>query len=892
MPPVTLLSPGALCRLVPIILVLCNSVLPSASAQSKPAPQHPVDGYSIYVVPHSHMDLEWMWTYQQARAFAIKILRQALSMLKADPHFAFTQDQLQALKPFWESLSESDKNYLKRAVTQGRFEVATGMVVQPDVNEPDFESLTRQLLLAKPWLEKTFGAHILTAWNVDTFGQTIQMPQLFRRAGIPYFVFSRDQPPAARETMKNLFYWKSPDGSTVLTHFQSGTYGTTYGGPGTVASSLRALIRQNPAGNDKIMLPWGSDEYFPIEDSTQIAQHVRKAAAEIGLPLKSVEITTPSRYFKAIEDSTPDLPTYTYDFNPPFALVDLRGIWGERPGEKLAERDSEDVLESSERLSSIANSLGEAYPTSELTWGWARLLYNQSHDTMAGSHSDAVHHVAMSRYAGAIEAGREALADALFQISRRIDTSQSGSFPIVVFNALSFPRTELVRDSVVLFQETNLAHRKVDNFRIIDSSGKAVPFRAVSIFQANALTDPTAPKEPGPLSMALVEFDASEVPALGYRVYRIEAVEGALEAPEWHTIQGNVHTPFFDLRIDPSTGSIAALIDRRSGRDLLDTRYYGGNELVLEEERKPDMEGPIHFDGNQIRGSQFRPDSITALADNLGTTIRIRGPFMGGERIQEITLHTQSPRIDFKTELRGIASHDGMLTVMFPLRSRKDSLTPYETHNAVTRRPDGIYDAGTWVDVETSEGGIALLNKGTGGHRIGGPNLQLILLRSVVGYRGYYAPEASEAGDHVFEYGLYPHSGGWTTSGVVEQAHSFDSGLIITPTDAHYGSLPPEYSFLSIKEGHFEVTALKKAEQGDDFILRGHEIRGETGTVRLHIELPAREAWAADLLEQPRQKLEIHGGDISFDCKPFEFVTVRLRMPPGTTRTSSSSEHF
>lgn len=114
----------------------------------------------------------------------------------------------------------------------------------------------------------------------------------------------------------------------------------------------------------------------------------------------------------------------------------------------------------------------------------------------------------------------------------------------------------------------------------------------------------------------------------------------------------------------------------------------------------------------------------------------------------------------------------------------------------------------------------------------------------------------------------------------MEEAHSFNSPLRIISTDPHEGSLPAEFSFLSTQSGDFEVTALKKAEHGDEFILRGHETQGKAGRVQLHIELPVEQAWIADLLEQPGKEVPVHQGEIEFETRPFEFVTLRLRMKP------------
>jgi alpha-mannosidase len=829
------------------------------AAQSEPV-HDPPQGYTVYVAPHSHIDIVWYWTYDKTRVITIRILRQALEMLKKDRRYAFTQDQMTALQPFWESLSESDKDFLRRMVKEGRFELTTGMYVQPEIAEPDFESLTRQFLAAKPWMENTFGARVLTAWNIDTYGQTVQMPQLFCRAGLKYFVFMRDAPPSLEASVKSPFYWQSPDGSKILSYWLSGSYDIRWKG---ISQSFERFIRHNVEGNDKIFVLWGTDLYFPSETTAQIEDKIRAAAAEIHVPIKTVVFCTPRQYFQDIEQSGISLPTYTYDFNPPLFIQDLRGTYGQRPNTKLANRKAEDMLESAEKFSTVTSFYGQSYPSEDFDGAWEKILFNEDHDALPGSHIDAVDEVMMSGYGGAIETARAAQDQNLYRISRLINTSEGGDFPFLVFNTLSFQRSEVV-GYAPLFKE------EIRNFRLLDDKGRPVPFRMLNVSRRN---------ENDPLSMAAIEFVAEDLPALGYRLYRIEPIEGKAQSSEWHPATDEVSNPFFVLRLNLATGSIAGLTDRRSGAELLDTTRYGGNELVLEEEKDPDAEGMVHLTGTEIRGSQFPPDAITEIHDDVGTRVRIQGPFLTGRRTQEITLYNKIPRIDFRTELLGFPGHDGMLTAVFPLQHGDDIKFLYETHNAVTQRPDGIYDAETWVDAENLLGGIALINKGTGGHLIEKGTLKLILLRSITNYNGYYCPRAAEAGSHTFEYSIYPHAGHWDAGGVVEQAHSFNSPLRVSATDAHEGSLAPQMGFVSIA-GHFEVTALKKARQGSDFILRGHESVGQYGKATIKLEMPFKRAWLADFLEQPVQPIAIRNGSIEIDCRPFEFVTLRLSPNP------------
>ena len=849
------LNNGRRVVLASVLMVLVMTVWSPAGQSQTPAP--PPGGYTIYVAPHSHMDLVWYWTYDKTEVMAIKILRQAMEMLKQDPRYTFTQDQMKALKPFWDTLSDADRQFMRRMVQEGRFELTTGMNVQPDVAESDYESLTREFFPALPWMEETFETKVLTAWNIDTYGHTIQMPQLFQSAGLRYFVFMRDVLPSLEKSVKSPFYWESPDGSKLLSYWLSGSYDIHWQG---IALNLKRFVDHNVPGNDKIFLLWGGDLYFPDDSSAEIEKRIRAAAEEDRIPVKTIILCTPKQYFADIEKSGVPLPTYNYDFYPPLFIQDLRGLYGERPNSKLANRRAEDTLESSEKFSSVASFFGRPYPLTEFSTAWANVTFNQDHDALPGSHIDPVDNRMMSAYNGAIDTGREALDGSLYDLSRRIDTSGGGKFPFLVFNGLSFKRSEVV-EYTPLFKES------IKNFRILDDGGNVIPFRMLDASH-RAINDP--------LSMAAIEFIAKDVPALGYRLYRIEPAEGLPQPSSWRAAKGEISNRFFTLRLDLSKGTLSGLINRQANQELLDTGRYGGNELVLEEEKDPDMEGMIHFTGTEVLGDHFPPDSVQEMVDELGTRVRIEGPFLGGRRTQEITIYNDLPRIDFRTKLLGFPGHDGMLTAVFPLQHGTDIKLDYETHNAVTQRPDGIYEAQTWVDARSGANGTALINNGMAGLITKEGILKMILLRSITNYRGYYAPNGSEAGSHDFQYSLYAHEGDWSRGGVAEQAHSFNSPLRVIATDAHSGTLPPVHGFLTVESGHFEVTALKKAEDGRGYILRGHETEGQPGTVRLHLDLPFQDASFTDLAERQAQPAHLEQGTIQFECKPFQFVTLRL----------------
>lgn len=838
---------------IALAILLTNG---SSSARAATPEAAPPQGYTFYVAPHSHIDVVWYWTYDQTIVMANNILRHALDMMRRDARFTFTQDQMAAIEPFWNTLNADDRAFLCRMVRDHRFELATGMYLQPDEAESDFESLVRQFFPALSWMQHTFSTNVVTAWNIDTYGHTIQMPQLFSKAGLRYFVFMRDVLPSLDAKIKSPFVWQAPDGSQLLSYWLSGSYSLTWRG---MAENLRRFVNHRAPGVTDILLLYGGDVYVPTETTSEIEAHIRKAALTAGIPVKKVVFCTPSQYFEAIQKTGTSLPTYTNEFNPPLLTQDLRGLYGERPEAKMANRRAEYLLESAEKVSSIAARFGLEYPSSKLQDAWLKVVFNQDHDALPGSHVDPVEDNMASRYGAALETGRSTLFEGLERISREINTSRTPNYPFIVFNPLSSRRTESVRYTPV-FKE------HVTNFKLIDDEGREVPFR--TLFAGRRQVGE-------PLSMAAIEFVARDIPATGYRVYQLAPQSGAIQTSPEEQSSKEVSNAFFRVQIDPRTGGIRSIFSRQGQQELLNTSIYEGNELVLEEEKDPDMEGMLHFTGKEIRMMAYPADSITETHDDVGVRITISGPFLSGRRIQEILLYKDIPRIDFRTQLLGFPGHDGLLTSVFPLRSGAATDYNYETHNAVTERPDGIYYAQTFVDAGNGNSGVSFLNRGMGGVQTNHGRVKLILLRSITNYKGYFAPKASEAGSHVFEYSLYFHPGDWR-NGVIEQAHSYTSPLLTFATDAHSGVLPTHYSFLSVGEGHFEITAMKRSEDGKAWIVRGHETMGRAGHVTLILDQLPRQAWLADLVERPSHDLAVSGNKLQFETNPFEFVTVRL----------------
>ena len=62
------------------------------------------------------------------------------------------------------------------------------MWVEPDLNIPDGESTARSILIGKRWYKEHYGVDVHIGWNPDSFGYDWQLPQIYKKSGIDYFV--------------------------------------------------------------------------------------------------------------------------------------------------------------------------------------------------------------------------------------------------------------------------------------------------------------------------------------------------------------------------------------------------------------------------------------------------------------------------------------------------------------------------------------------------------------------------------------------------------------------------------------------------------------------------------------------------------------------------------
>ncbi|MEM1990098.1 MAG: glycosyl hydrolase-related protein, partial [Candidatus Bathyarchaeia archaeon] len=99
--------------------------------------------------------------------------------------------------------------------------------------------------------------------------------------------------------------------------------------------------------------------------------------------------------------------------------------------------------------------------------------------------------------------------------------------------------------------------------------------------------------------------------------------------------------------------------------------------------------------------------------------------------------------------------------------------------------------------------------------------------------------------------------------------------------ESHSGQLPLKYSFMEIMPDNAIVTAVKRAEDGDDIIIRVFESTGKECKAKLKFGFSVNEVLETDMVEWDKYvepiRYPVRDNAVEIQLKPFEIKTLRVR---------------
>ena len=133
------------------------------------------------------------------------------------------------------------------------------------------------------------------------------------------------------------------------------------------------------------------------------------------------------------------------------------------------------------------------------------------------------------------------------------------------------------------------------------------------------------------------------------------------------------------------------------------------------------------------------------------------------------------------------------------------------------------------------------MNDGKYGLDVRNEEVGLTVLRSpIYAHHDPFVPQPDESYSFVdqgiqrFTYALLPHADGWEAAGTVRHAAELNQRPVVLIETYHEGSLPQKASYLSVEPDNVIVEALKRAEDGDDLIVRCRETCKRASRTKIH----------------------------------------------------------
>lgn len=847
-------------------------------AQAKLAVLKPwMQQFKIHAVGNSHIDMAWLWPWTETVEVVRNTFQSVLDLMREYPEFTFTMSSARTYEWIEEKYPEMFKQIAER-VREGRWEVIGGMWVEPDLNMPDGESLTRQILIGKHYFQSRFGVDVKIGWNPDSFGYNAQLPQIYKKSGMDYFVTQKLLWAHEFTTFPyKLFWWQAPDGSQLLTYFPRDYAGGIEGPSMAKDLSVWAPSIYGPkfSGSPAMMHLYGVGDHGG--GPTRLMLDSGRALTSPDVVYPRFELGTATAFFHELDKRLPNLNVPTWSGELYFQYH--RGVFTTQGETKRRIRRSEEVVLNAEKFASLAMLDGRPYPQEEMSHAWKRLLFDHFHDIMPGSGISVNYLDARRNLQDVRRVGNEVIADSLKEIAAHINTLGGNALgegvPVLVVNPLAWSRTGVVEVEAQL-------RGPARHILVTDAAGK--------VAEAQLLGLDAQTHRARFLLLA-------NTPSLGYKTYFVRGTAGATSVHSTLKASSDLlENEFVRVKIDPRTGCMTSLFEKRNDQEALarsQTDTGGPTEKICGNLLQTFVDKPQKWDAWNI-DADFekrhwdldRADEVKLLENGpLRAVIRIKKHFQNSTFVQDVTLYPASARVDVNMQVEWHEKHI-LLKVAFPVSAHSEKATfeiPYgsverpTTRNTPAEKAQFEVPAIRWADISDEKHGLSLLNNCKYGYDAKGNVLRLSLLRSP----GWPDPHADE-GHHEFTYSLYPHAGGWREALTVRQGYELNYKQLAIQTEKHEGALPAQHAFVEVKAENVVLTALKKAEEDDDLIVRFYEWAGKETPVKIQLPPGAKSAQEADLMERPIGGLPVAAGVATVHTKPYEIKTVKVRfaLPP------------
>ena len=537
----------------------------AGSERTLPVRIVPERKWTVYVVPHTHLDLGFTDYQGKVAEIQARILGQAADLIHAHPDFRFSMDGSWNLQQLLETRSKKKQDEVLGLIGAGKMAVPA-QYCNLLTGYASLETLYRSLYESRK-LSRKYGFPFEYANITDVPTYSGAYPSILASSGIKYWVAGANNDDAPifyydHWNEHSPFWWEGPDGQKVLfwysRHYMQ--VQVLFGIPPSqiaIRDSLPIYLQaySKPAYKPDVALIFGT-QAENTDLSPQTATFVNAWDKEYAFP--KLEYATFSDFFHYVDEHYgKDLATFKGEGSGYWEL----GVASDAYFTAEDRRNQNRAL-SAEVLSTVTQSVNPTLhaPAGVMDDIWSNIVLYAEHTwTSYNSVTQPDHQQSVKQLRVKDDRADRANLEIEDVVNRSLsqlaDQIHAPSKTLVVFNSLSWRR-----DAVV---ETDLN----ENPKLTDlSTQQDVPLQILSNREG----------------FVHVRFLARDLPAVGYKCFRLSYATSnkVTEQPEF---ADTIENKFYRIRVDVSTGAIASIYDKQLQREIVDKKdaYKFGEYLYV-----------------------------------------------------------------------------------------------------------------------------------------------------------------------------------------------------------------------------------------------------------------------------------------------------------------------
>lgn len=601
-------------------------------------------------------------------------------------------------------------------------------------------------------------------------------------------------------------------------------------------------------------------------------------------PARQSEYVTWRAYFQKIANQQP-IPEWRLSQED----IQVSLVWGAQVLQRLAQqvRAAENRLVQAEKMAALANMYaGSPYPAGVLDEAWRNLMLAEHHDCWIVPYNGRPGNTWADKVARWTGTAQSASDEVIKQAMQALGSGSSNRTEVRVFNTLGTHRWEAI--SVALPPDW-----RQPAVRVLDEEGSEVACQIA------------ARSESGRQELVF----QSEIPALGYRTYRIEPAAKSNQHVG-ASVKNNkdgcvlIETDLYRMVLDSTKGGvIRSLQSRLAGeKEFVDTknprffneirgRFYSEQEQVRS---RADASAVIKIIENgpvrvvvevtgKIGVSPFT-ETISMAQGQRPIDFNLRIDWVGNPAIG--SAYGQKERYRKEENQRAFYDDRDKLLALFPVNLKGQKVyksAPFDvTETRLTNTFFTTWDEIKnnvilhWLDVTDANGeqGLALLTDHATSYVHGEDHPPGLVLQ--YSGLGLWGRRYGISGPTTVHYALIPHSGRWDHAGISAESAAWNEPLLAVATSPSSRARETRKSMLDLADSGWELSAM--TVEGKSLLVRLYNAVGDHRVRPLSLDRRVGKVALVELNGDVRETLRPI-------VEPDGRTTVKLAIPKFGVRT-------